>query len=373
MTGPLASSLFLALVVGAAVLVSGPAAAQAPEPAAPPTSVPTPTPGGDIFTVSGIAVDAVAESATAARDKALAEGRPVAWTELYRRLTPESAWGRQPQLDDPALQRIIRSFEVADERRSTTRYLADVTYHFNAVGVRRLLRGVQAPISETRARPVLVLPLTTGQGFVADSSWNNAWMSPALSDGVVPLLVPLGDVADMAVLSRPDLAALDWSALQPLVARYGAAEAVIATYTEPTDVVIRYVTPNGSETDRLKVGDAGFAGITDTVARRFDATWKARTAVDYTTTRSLTAVARFGSLREWADLRAWLGQVPTVTDVVVDGVTVNSAELKLTFYGQEQQLAVALAQKNLVLTLDGAVYAVGLAPGAQNTASAAAP
>jgi hypothetical protein len=51
--------------------------------------------------------------------------------------SPETAnGGKQPQLDDNQLLRLVRSFEVAGERRSTTRYLAEVTYHFNPAAVR---------------------------------------------------------------------------------------------------------------------------------------------------------------------------------------------------------------------------------------------
>src|SRR5438445_10667846 len=125
-----------------------------------------PAPAPDLFTVSGIKVDASAESATTARDIAMTQGRPAAWTKLYRRLTAASMWAKQPQLDDNALLRLIRSFEVAGERRSTTRYLAEVIFHFNPVAVRAALRQSNIAYTETRARPTLVIPVIAGRaGF----------------------------------------------------------------------------------------------------------------------------------------------------------------------------------------------------------------
>src|SRR3954468_18640803 len=94
------------------------------------TAMAAPGPLPDLFTVTGTKVDASAESAIAARDLAMTQGRPAAWTKLYRRLTAAPMWAKQPQLDENALLRLIRSFEVSGERRSTTRYLADVTFHF---------------------------------------------------------------------------------------------------------------------------------------------------------------------------------------------------------------------------------------------------
>src|ERR1700744_2552041 len=92
------------------------------------------------FTVSGVHVDAPAASSTEAYNAALADGRPKAWQILYRRLTRQADWARQPDLDPAGLVRIMRGYTVANERRSTTRYVADVTYQFNPDAVARLLQ-----------------------------------------------------------------------------------------------------------------------------------------------------------------------------------------------------------------------------------------
>ncbi len=73
----------------------------------------------------------------------MAQGRAAAWTKLFRRLTTAANWRRQPALDEKALERLIRGFEVANERRSTTRYLADVNFHFNPNAVRNVAAPVQ--------------------------------------------------------------------------------------------------------------------------------------------------------------------------------------------------------------------------------------
>src|SRR5258708_24646138 len=160
-------------------------------------------PAPDLFTVSGVKVDAIAESATAARDLAMIQGRPPAWTKLYRRLTAASQWGKQPQLDDNALLRLIRSFEVAGERRSTTRYLADVIFHFNPVAVRALLRQSNIAYTDTRSRPALVIPVTAGKpGFDPMSPWAMAWNDPVLRQGLVPFVMPLAQEPEAALLSR---------------------------------------------------------------------------------------------------------------------------------------------------------------------------
>src|SRR5262249_27088861 len=155
-------------------------------------------------------------SATAARDAAMSQGRPLAWTKLYHALTPPSAWARQPMLDDNALLHLIRNVEVANERRSTTRYLADVTYEFIPDAVRQVLRRAKFAYSETQSKPALVIPVIGHARFDPNGAWAMAFGDPAVTQGLTPLILPQGDAGDAAVLTRPDLDKLDWAALAPL-------------------------------------------------------------------------------------------------------------------------------------------------------------
>jgi hypothetical protein len=194
-------------------------------------------PAPDLFTVTGVKVDATAESATAARDIAMAQGRPVAWTKVFRRLVAQGNWRKQPQLDENALLRMVRSFEVANERRSTTRYLADVTYHFNPVAVRAALRQAGVAYTEARARPALVIPVVAGKGVEPMSPWFAAWKDPAMQQGLVPFVLPGGDPGDEEVLSRADIVQADWASVAPLARRYNAAEVIIAVASEDAKTV----------------------------------------------------------------------------------------------------------------------------------------
>ena len=327
-----------------------------------------PAPAGDLFTVSGVHVDATAESATAARDHALSDGRPIAWQRLYRRLTPQTSWDKQPQLDDNALQRVIRSFEVVNERRSTTRYLADVTYHFNAGDVRRMLRDASAPLAETRARPVLVLPVTTGKGYDANSAWTKAWSDPALSEGVVPFVLPTADGQDMAILSRGDIGALDWTALRNMAGRYDATEVVVAQLGGDGAISVRYVTPTGVETQSIGVAPGAYGPVTDAVSRKLGDAWKLRSAVDYGKTSSLVADAGLASLQDWTAMRTKLSQVKMVTDVAVQGMSLHEVQMQITYYGRPEQLADGFSQQDLDLHMDGGVYTLRVAPTSASSA-----
>src|SRR5688572_1553776 len=187
---PMRRLLVLAFAVAAMSFAASAHAAPAP------ASAPA-----DIFTVTDIRVDATAESAQTARDAAMAGGRPQAWSRIYRRLTPSAMWGRQPRLSDAQLFRLIRSFEVAGERRSTTRYLADVTFHFNPVAVRQALRQAGISFTEARSRPALVIPVVQDTPFDPMSAWSAAWRDDVHRQSLVPMVLPEADAENADVLS----------------------------------------------------------------------------------------------------------------------------------------------------------------------------
>src|ERR1700687_5824716 len=154
----------------------------------------------DLWTVSHISVDATGPSPSTAKDAALAQGRQSAWAQLFRRLTPATEWARQPQLTPAELEQMVKSFDIANERHSSTRYLPTVTYLFNPASVRTVLRKYALQFSESTAKPVLVVPLTAN-AWAPDSPWSQAWTTTAHAGHLVPIVVPVGDVAEMQLLS----------------------------------------------------------------------------------------------------------------------------------------------------------------------------
>jgi len=331
----------LSILVLLAGLFLGSAAAEA-----------APAPLPDLFTVTGIKVDASAESATAARDLAMAQARPLGWTALFRRFTASANWGKQPQLDDSALLRLIRSIEVANERRSTTRYLAEVTLHFNANAVRAAFRQSGAAYTETRSRPVLIVPVIEGaSGFDPMSPWAMAWNDPSLQQGLVPFVLPSGDADDAALLSRPDLAQIDWTALAPLVRRYNAGGVILAIASDDAKTVqMIEISATARTPASFAYAQSTFAADAEAIAGRAYESWKTRNAVNYGTRGRLTADVQFDSLDDWGKIRAQLGAVRAVAGLDVRGLALHEAEIEVTYFGGPEQLKDALAQQNLDLS-----------------------
>ena len=343
---------FLASVFAVLVLLFAPVAAQAQ---------------AELYTVSGIHVDVSARSSTEAFTTAIASGRPQAFQILFRRLTQQKDWTRQPNLDAAGLTRLSRGYNVANERRSTTRYVADVTYIFNPDAVARLLRS--ANIAFTTQAPssrVLVIPMSPN---VSAGAWANTLAAPAAQAGaVVPYGLP--SVDDLRAMAQLNFDNTQWTDVAAAAARARATGAALvqAVYANGRITVnVRLLgqgqTPAKTSVSVPMTGTVGTAYPAAAAAAlaAIDDLWKARVTVDPSQRGRLTAAMRVASLQQWADAQAALSGVPLVTNVTLVAMDTGYARMVIAYNGNADQLREALGQARLTLTNRGGQWT--LAPG----------
>lgn len=320
----------------------------------------------DPFSVAGVAVDASAESAAAARPVALAEGQRRAFAQLLRRLTLPDDHGRLPRPSEATLNDTVAGFGIDEERTSATRYIGKITVQFRADAIRRLLQEARIPYSETMSRPVLVVPVwQTAEGvhiWDAANPWRDAWQRRPDTDSLVPLSVapasPDGAGPSLErLMSAPD-------DLRAIMRKGNYDDALVVTATlqqaDPGHVRIDlYAQHQGpavflNNLDMLTVTGGTVEETLLTAAleltRRIEARWKYATVIDLEKQGQLSVMAGFGSLAEWNKLRAALAAVPIVRKVEVLQLSHRDAQLRLDFYGEPAQLGTALAQRDIVLT-----------------------
>jgi hypothetical protein len=343
----LAISLVLFLL-----LAANPAAAQTPS----------------MFSVTGVHVDATGASSTEAQNKAIADGRPKAWEILYRRLTRQQDWGKIPKLDTDALLRLSRGFSVANERRSTTRYVADITYSFNPDAVERVLRDSAIAYTQSQARRILVVPMSP---TFSRGPWAAALASPRFNDGAVPFTVPSGDATDMAALGGLNFETANWRDVEPVASRIRATEAVLVLAQPQGNkmvVTIRRLAANALpqkstpvEIPLLQAAAATYPSAADVAVRAIEDMWKNRSAVDFSRTGKLNADIRISSFSQWGNIQNQLAAVPNVTGVTLIAMSTNVARVTLSYLGTTDQLRDALAQSGVSLTGRGNEWVIASA------------
>ncbi len=333
-------------------------------------AVPTGAQDSDgVFAVSGVAVDVTAENATAARELALAEGQGAALEMLLRRLTRRADWSRLPVATGRELEFMVNDFEVANERTSAVRYLASLTVRFKPDEVRSLLRASGVPFAETASKPVLVLAVLRQDGAVTlwddPNPWRDAWATMGdRQTTLVPTLVPLGDLADIADISAEQAALGDEVLLEAIAARYGAGDSLVAIAqlvdgpAGPSRLEIA-VTRIGATTqppvlldiaakpreDAETLLQRGAAATADAV----DDGWIEANLLQFGEEQRMTVEVALEGLDDWLDVRRRLDQVAIVTDTQVRSLSRREARIELAYLGQLGQLKDALIQRDLVL------------------------
>ena len=328
---------------------------------------------GDIFTVRDVAVDETAATAAAARQTAIAVGQRRAFRRLMDRLVPEAQREQVPQVDSVALQYYVLDFSVNDERTSTVRYLADLTFRFNGDEVRKLLRNAGVGFAETRSRPVVVLPVFSDGAappalWLAANPWRDVWAVKPGDNGLVPLTVPIGDLDDLAAIDAPRALAGDPEALKAIAERYGADDVLVTEASLSGDPqtgsgVLAVTTrryhdgaANVTLRDKLvQVTGEPFDGFLRRAADRIDnavqETWKQQYVLQFGNQRSILVYVPLGGLDDWLAVRKRLAGVAAIQQTGLTTLSRKEAQLEITFVGDEQRLSRALAQRELFLAL----------------------
>ena len=309
-----------------------------------------------MYSVAGIHVDASGTSTTEAQRKAIEQGRPAAWQTLYRRLTRQQDWAKQPKLDNAALLRLSRGFTVANERRSTTRYVADVTYSFNPDAVEKVLREGAIAYTQSTSRKILVVPMAPG---FARNGWTAALAAPRFADGTVPFSVPSGDAADLAVLSGVSFDTASWNDVEPVASRIRAVEAVLVQAVQNGNkltINLRRLAPNtiptkmSVEVPLLQSAASTYPSAADAAVGAIEDMWKTKSAVDFSRAGKLNADIRISSLNQWGTLQTQLASVPNVTGVTLVAMSTNLARVTISYLGTTDQLRDALAPAGITLS-----------------------
>jgi hypothetical protein len=321
----------------------------------------------NLFAARHVAVDATADSAAQARDQAIVEGQRRALDIVLRRLTPEAAHARLPRLDDAGVARLVDGFVVEKERASARRYIAELTVEFRPRAVQELLRGAGLGFVEQRARPLLVLPVLDEDGqltmFDDPNPWREAWAKVArLRFALVPLVLPLGDLQDVAAVSPEEALAGDEAKLAELARRYGASRWVVAVARPGEDGVnLTLQRPAGAEVETVRA-EAGqepaalLAAAAERLAARIDDAWKRETSAVSASLAAggpetqLGASATLSSFAEWVALRDRVTRSPAVRRLDVVAISSRETQLVLHHLGSPEQLAQALALQDVELT-----------------------
>jgi hypothetical protein len=337
-------------------------------------------PRGNPFTVRGVAVDETAGSVTQARDQALLVGQRKALNRLFDRLVVAADRPRLPQLPRNEMLRLVEGIQVADEKSSATRYIARLIVTFHKDRVRALLRDNGVRFAETQAKPALILPVLEqgGERLLFDDAnpWRDAWLAqPPALDNLLPLVLPLGDLADVATIGPNDAAFGDERRIGQMAERYQVDSVLVAlaelgrdyAVDRPTlDVSLRRYGGVGAkllverfELQANETVEAMLARAAATLTAGLEEDWKQETALTFDAEQRLSVQVPFDSFADWLTIRRLLQRNAMIRRVEVLSLRRSDAQIALEHAGLPSQLQVALAQDDLELRQSDGFWLLG--------------
>ena len=323
-----------------------------------------------VYTVSRMPVDVTAETATLARARALLDGQRRALSRLLRRITLAADAPLMPELTDEQITSLVQGFEVHGEKTSTVRYLAEVTFGFKRREVRTMLTDANIAFAETMSLPVLVVPVYASAGAMLlwedENRWREAWQKLSARDGLVPVQVPLGDLADLRDLNADQAILPDLERLAAIAERHGARDSVVAqariTIDVRTNTRVLEITVerHGLAKQGVTVVDSVRGEALEEVgllldrgvgrvALEIEESWKRENLVTPGLETRVTAMVPISSFSRWLEIRRKLEGIAVLARWDLVRMTTREAVADLWVQGDPEQLRLALAQSDLEL------------------------
>ncbi|MEE8393569.1 MAG: DUF2066 domain-containing protein, partial [Rhodospirillales bacterium] len=327
----------------------------------------------DVFEVRGVAVDVTAETAAQAMIKAHADGQKEAFRRLLERLTPRSNHFRLPDFAVERIAPYVKDFSVEDEKTSPVRYLARLNFRFNADAVRQLLIDYDLPFAETPSKPVLVLPVYQVAGAVllwdSPNPWRQSWAALPASDGLVPMMLAMGDLPDIAAIGAGQAVDGDLQRLSAIAARYNAGDVLVAQAVNRMD-------KRGVRTLDVYATRYGSALLEQTMIRKFSSQpgedmnallkraaeeialsvedgWKRDNLLQFGSQAVIAVTVRIAGLEDWLTVRRRLSGVAVVRHAELVLLSRDEVRINLHYLGEREQLSLTLEQADLSLKRDG--------------------
>ena len=317
-----------------------------------------------LFTIEDVKVDVTAENALKARELAFEQAQSLAFEELVTRMLPEGQGAAFENTPVSTISMLVKDYEVSDEKLSSKRYTGTYKFRFQDRAIKQFFAKSGTQYTDVRSQPMLVLPfLETAQGTTLwnQNPWMEAWAAnSSLLKGIVPLLVPLGDLDDVSSIGDDEALTYNRTDLQALVNRYGASEAVIAiAKPEGTALSIQLY-----RTDRVRpeyvhqILERALPGQSQSqiyqravisVKSALAQDWKTKTVVDAREKNTTQARVAFTSLQEWSNIQRSLQRVSGISDVALKALSPREAYITMTHEGSVERLQIALNQRGLYL------------------------
>ncbi len=324
------------------------------------------------LTIHDIEVKAEDRNPVAARAKAVGDAQRQALVTLGQRL------GRSPEvlteMPQESIERMVTGYEVVKEAILPDGYAATLNISFSYPMLRELFPDL--PENEAQHRvmrpepPLLVVPILQMDGrqvvWEEPNPWRSAWEAAKRDHTLTTreIVLPLGDLTDMAALNPQAAMSRDAQAYATLASRYGidtatVVEMEVASHMDGIQAVgTIYQLSKGSTVtppQQFQVaGDAANPELFADAVRRVMLQLEGRGSGALTQAKpsadKLKTLIPLENINQWIRIRRSLQSVSEVKDIQLIAITPSQADVFIRYEGSLSRLEAVLKTRGMRMT-----------------------
>lgn len=323
-----------------------------------------------IYTIYNISMDETSSSSRRASLAALKKSQRTALEKLFRKIIREEDHQQIPKLDDAQVMELVSGIEVANEKSSNIRYIADFTVHFSRDKIYNFLSNLKLPFAETLSNPVSILAVLEKDGATvmwdAANDWRTAWEKFDTVNNLVPINVigasrdnrmaitawqaqngghdTLGKFADLRGLRK--LYVMSAHVENDLTTGSKILELRILSNGEDevefaTTIVVEQSENNSEDLYNEAIKQATYW---------LDNQWKEKVMIHFGMSSHLAVTIKFDQSEDWFEIKKKLESISLIRKVVFRNFKTNSAVVEIEHSGDVKQIILTLDQEDLVLS-----------------------
>lgn len=312
---------------------------------------------GDPFLVSGVQVDATGGNAIEAQNVAVSEGQIRAAEILLNRLTlPGQRAGQFTALSPEVILPMIRSLEISNEKRSTQRYLGEISVGFSQSEVQKYLTEKGMTMMSSQAEKRLVVPVLSGSSLWTANEWQEIWGSSAFQNSLTPVEVIDPSRGNDNLISASQAAAGDMTALKRLGEYFGVRRVLVANAMPgpgALNVRIDDVEINtGTRRDMGTISGVDYGDAAWKVISNLEDEWKQSNATMASSAVTSTVSVLYRSHEDWLWLQNIINNSAQIQGARLDALSKDGALMSVTYGGDLERLRNELSYKGVELRQD---------------------
>ncbi|VAW06196.1 hypothetical protein MNBD_ALPHA01-1127 [hydrothermal vent metagenome] len=331
-----------------------------------------------IYTIYNISMDEKASTSSRASQIALRKAERQALDKLFRKIIREEDHTRLPELGDGQVTELVSGIEIANEKSSRVRYIADFTVHFSRDKIYNFLSVLNIPFAETLSSPVSILPVLEKDGaailWEKNNDWRAAWLDYDTVNNLVPVRVIMPTLANRMAMTvwqaqqgsqiqlqkfaeqqnSRKLYVMNARVINGMVQGQEELELTIFSNEQDQTVYKRLISAETSpeKTAPMTTGDLTYLyhEAIKQATYWLDNRWKEKVMIHFGTSSHLKVKVEFDHSDDWFEIKKRLEKISLIRAVSYKKMTIDTAQLEIEHSGDVEQIILTLDQENLLLS-----------------------